>query len=455
MQGLQHSSYILVQDRLSTGGSFILCDANGRGFPMRYASQGFVELFGHNAAECMGMKCGDLVTNNFDMEKIAGLANGLTMEQVHQSSSFVKQHAGEQCQAMMANPHGAQGFSLVLNRTKDNEYLVIELVMFVHMHPAFGWAYTVGIQTDITPEVPVGLLLQLAQDRTSYETFLQGREELLQQRLGHLALGDDTTMQYLHEKAGDMWRYMMQGVTSTKPDSSATAGTTNLSDLVSAASHSDTGSESSSDSSSGTTSNADSFVNEAHFCRSLGGIWRGTVDKVMGGYDQEFNFFADGSTIQVEIMGHRVLGQYVLDCDKSPMHFDIKLPGSLNAPPPPAVPYIIHLVGDELHLCCSVTADARPHAFDGAGYIIMCRPKVMEAVIESESAELDDEKEADGVVEDATAFNIATQAMYEQPVDASPGAGQSVSQKGLACAIGSFVLSFTVVSLMVRRRWQL
>eukprot|EP00406_Dinophysis_acuminata_P078863 CAMPEP_0179266604 /NCGR_PEP_ID=MMETSP0797-20121207/29501_1 /TAXON_ID=47934 /ORGANISM="Dinophysis acuminata, Strain DAEP01" /LENGTH=43 /DNA_ID= /DNA_START= /DNA_END= /DNA_ORIENTATION= len=43
---MQSTQYALLQDHLSTNGSFILCDTNAQGFPMLYASQGFVDLFG-------------------------------------------------------------------------------------------------------------------------------------------------------------------------------------------------------------------------------------------------------------------------------------------------------------------------------------------------------------------------------------------------------------------------
>ena len=53
--------YLLAQDRLSTGGNFILCDASADRYPIRYASQGFGDLFGFAPGECLGKNCGDLV----------------------------------------------------------------------------------------------------------------------------------------------------------------------------------------------------------------------------------------------------------------------------------------------------------------------------------------------------------------------------------------------------------
>ena len=87
LQPLGQAPYMLAQDRLSTGGNFILCDACADRCPIRYASLGFEDLFGYRKSECLGKNCGDLVGRPAILVRDPGLtrvaeASGLAPKQV-------------------------------------------------------------------------------------------------------------------------------------------------------------------------------------------------------------------------------------------------------------------------------------------------------------------------------------------------------------------------------------
>jgi len=212
--------YIRTQDRLSTQGSFILCDMKTTGFPIRYASQGFVDLFEYSAAECAGAKCGALVGAPSILEDPTSLAQAaatadMSLGAVQEVLGQLTGYAAGECKSMVAAPETRRSFALLVNRKKSGKLFVCELTMLVQRHPALGWSYSVGLQSDITREVSVGQLLRAQASTGGYAKLIASREQAMQNQLEVLGMQQDDVIEYLNEKAGEMWHDLMVDMSST------------------------------------------------------------------------------------------------------------------------------------------------------------------------------------------------------------------------------------------------
>jgi len=116
-----------------------------------------------------------------------------------------------------------------------------------------------------------------------------------------------------------------------------------------------------------------SEVQQRRFQDSLMGVWNGTVNEVLGGYDQEMDFL-DEHQVRVEVLGRSIIGRYWVDCSHEPHHLNIQVPMQdvpPGMPPPPPVPYIARIDDEGLHLCCPYLKMERPTDFEGPGHCIM------------------------------------------------------------------------------------
>ena len=170
-----------------------------------------MDLFGFPASECLGRKCGDLVQKPVAQDKdVAGLpkATNLSKEEIDWALKFLIEYTAEEVRKMVVNPNEHVAFALVLNRRRNKGLFVNELVMHSHHHPTFGWSYCVGLQRDATKEVTVKRLLYAAA-RGGYAELVQSRQAAMKIRVSNLGIFGDQAIQYLHEKAGEMWQNMM------------------------------------------------------------------------------------------------------------------------------------------------------------------------------------------------------------------------------------------------------
>lgn len=236
---MQTMQYMLLQDRLSTKGSFILCDVQANGFPIRYASQGFLDLFKHSAKACQGVKCGALVGAPAILKtpksmELCSAASDQNPEELESKFDVFTSYGAEECRLMMKTPETKIGFFLALNCTKGGEVIVCEIIMLVHEHPHFGWSYSLGIQTDVTSEISVAQLLSACTSRERYVELVTGREAKLSQKVLALGLKDSNTEEYLKEKAEEMWQALMFDAFPSKPTKNplATLSSTTLSTSV-------------------------------------------------------------------------------------------------------------------------------------------------------------------------------------------------------------------------------
>lgn len=114
-------------------------------------------------------------------------------------------------------------------------------------------------------------------------------------------------------------------------------------------------------------------VPKCKFSDALSGSWHGTVNEVLGGYDQEMEFL-DETSVRVEVLGRSIIGKYWLDVEHDPFHLNIQVPHAEippGMPPPPPVPYIARIDEVGLHLCCPYLKMDRPKEFVGPGYVLM------------------------------------------------------------------------------------
>lgn len=111
------------------------------------------------------------------------------------------------------------------------------------------------------------------------------------------------------------------------------------------------------------------------FQSQLKGIWHGTVDDNLGGYDQEMEFL-DETQVRVAVLGRSIVGKYWVDGAENPQHLNIQVPmqeAPPGMPPPPPVPYIAKIDSEGLHICCPFMTMDRPAKFEGPGYCLMLR----------------------------------------------------------------------------------
>jgi len=195
---------------------FVLCDIGRQGFPIQYVSEGFASLYGYGQAECVGKSCGDLMgarSIKQNVEALARLADvsGLAQDRVSDALDVLRAHAGQQCCAMCSEEHF--GFSLQLNRKKDGEVFVCELLMVVLKRPELGWSFALGFQRDVTRFVSVESLLSAAA-HGKLQCLVDESKSGIQNRLAQLGIGGGDVAKHVHDNA-------VQRSKALKPSSSA------------------------------------------------------------------------------------------------------------------------------------------------------------------------------------------------------------------------------------------
>eukprot|EP00443_Scrippsiella_acuminata_P048640 CAMPEP_0115188564 /NCGR_PEP_ID=MMETSP0270-20121206/11076_1 /TAXON_ID=71861 /ORGANISM="Scrippsiella trochoidea, Strain CCMP3099" /LENGTH=564 /DNA_ID=CAMNT_0002601751 /DNA_START=66 /DNA_END=1760 /DNA_ORIENTATION=+ len=188
--------------------SFVLCDANSQGFPIRHASPGFQDLFMYSSEECFGQKCGELVGSqsvvNHSLVAAAELS-GLAEAEAEAALHIVAGHASGEIRAMAANPSDRVAFTIVVNRTKSGSLVPCEVDMRILRHPVLGWSYCVGLQRGISGKISAASVLHAAaQGVEAFGTFVDSHRGKDQAARKVLSCGAST--QYLHSIAAKMWQ---------------------------------------------------------------------------------------------------------------------------------------------------------------------------------------------------------------------------------------------------------
>jgi len=135
--------------------SFVLCDFDAPGNPIKYASQSFVDLYGYDANECEGKSVGPLVggysilCHEKDLAVFAGEV-GVQVPAVVHGMTFLMDRVRELSARIRGNPQ-ARGHVLQLHRRQDGRALVCD--MGVGRGSVLGWPCYAVVQRplQITP----------------------------------------------------------------------------------------------------------------------------------------------------------------------------------------------------------------------------------------------------------------------------------------------------------------
>lgn len=190
---------------------FILCDALSSRFPVRYASQGFIDLYELGQADVSGRPCGDIVGGEAvkrDGVALAGLAEraGLSEAEATTGLDVLTHFVGDQCHSMLERPKSKLGFALLVNRRGSGALFTCELLMFMIRRPRCGWCCALGMQRDVTNEISPEHVLTAAV-RGQYEQLVDKRRDALKARLVRLGAGtgsDKGLVEFMYKAVGDL-----------------------------------------------------------------------------------------------------------------------------------------------------------------------------------------------------------------------------------------------------------
>eukprot|EP00930_Biecheleria_cincta_P018875 TRINITY_DN14564_c0_g1_i1.p1 TRINITY_DN14564_c0_g1~~TRINITY_DN14564_c0_g1_i1.p1 ORF type:complete len:583 (-),score=114.26 TRINITY_DN14564_c0_g1_i1:247-1947(-) len=219
--------------------SFVICDCNSNGFPIRYVSQGFEELYGYDADECAGRNCGQLVGGSSlleggdeDILHKAAAAADITDAEAMQAVRIMAAAAGEAARRSVTGGLAASApceSLLLLNRRKDGSSFVCEMSLCRNEHPTLAWSYQVGVQRDVTNELPVSRLLrEAAKGADRYNALCENwRSRHATLKEGNLTLALGASPELLHAAAKKTWTDVLSsGLKAKKGSKSSNASRT-------------------------------------------------------------------------------------------------------------------------------------------------------------------------------------------------------------------------------------
>lgn len=215
--------------------SYVICDSKAKGFPIRHVSKGFQELFGYDASECVGMRCGEMIGGAGLLNHKPGMAMlnkvasdlGLSEEQANAGIKRMTQAAEEAVQTV--NQGGSSPSVLLINTRKNGELFVCEMSLCKNQHPTMGWHYHAGIQRDVSDRISVERLLQAASEGVSYDQICQEWRTTTVPKLGEtLAEKLGASRHDLHSVAEQMWKDELAKVFQKKDGSKTAAPDTDM-----------------------------------------------------------------------------------------------------------------------------------------------------------------------------------------------------------------------------------
>ncbi|CAE7210504.1 unnamed protein product [Symbiodinium sp. CCMP2456] len=215
--------------------SYVICDSKAKGFPIRHVSKGFQELFGYDASECVGMRCGEMIGGAGLLNHKPGMAMlnkvasdlGLSEEQANAGIKRMTQAAEEAVQTV--NQGGSSPSVLLINTRKNGELFVCEMSLCKNQHPTMGWHYHAGIQRDVSDRISVERLLQAASEGVSYDQICQEWRTATVPKLGEtLAEKLGASRHDLHSVAEQMWKDELAKVFQKKDGSKTAAPDTDM-----------------------------------------------------------------------------------------------------------------------------------------------------------------------------------------------------------------------------------
>lgn len=117
--------------------SYVICDPKKKGHPIRHASQGFQELFGYSASECIGLQVPScLGAPMAELTKI-GHSCGLSADETRQRIERIQEAAEEAAQCAA---EGTSTSSPLLLTKRNGEVIACEISWCQSSHPKLGWS---------------------------------------------------------------------------------------------------------------------------------------------------------------------------------------------------------------------------------------------------------------------------------------------------------------------------
>ncbi|CAE7239384.1 unnamed protein product [Symbiodinium necroappetens] len=171
--------------------SFVLCDAATKGFPILHASLGFQKLYGFNQEECFDSSCGALVGADGilkDPLAVTAAERQIGSPQAGLAAGFAVMHDVMVDFVDDVVHQRETNFPAVLtvNRKSNGQLFTCQMSLMRKHHPELGWSYMVGLQQDVSSQIPVPELLKAAaQGHDGYKALCssQARRSKLAERL--------------------------------------------------------------------------------------------------------------------------------------------------------------------------------------------------------------------------------------------------------------------------------
>ena len=210
-----HSSAIRSHHRHRPGGSqsnalfdlpsYVICDSKAKGV-IRYATQGFQDLFGCTANDCEGQKLSPAnLLQSHELKKIS-LEAGLSCSEVATSIHRMTRAAEEAVQCAAGTCQVPAHVPVLLSHS-SGELFACEISWRKNVHPTLGWSYHAGLVQKISKDISVHGLLVAASQETSYAELRAERAETIQDGFSQ-ELAEE-----LHAAAEKMWKdEMAKGV---------------------------------------------------------------------------------------------------------------------------------------------------------------------------------------------------------------------------------------------------
>mmetsp|Transcript_60707 Transcript_60707/g.141990 ORF Transcript_60707/g.141990 Transcript_60707/m.141990 type:complete len:495 (-) Transcript_60707:70-1554(-) len=143
--------------------SFVLCDVATKGFPILHASPGFQKLYGLSHAECAASSCGKVVgAESILKDPLALQAAGLEIGGASAGVALVQDVMADFVEDVVHGREADFPSILAINRKSTGQLFTCQMSLMRKHHPELGWSYMVGLQQDISGQVPVSELLKTA-----------------------------------------------------------------------------------------------------------------------------------------------------------------------------------------------------------------------------------------------------------------------------------------------------
>lgn len=220
---MPNGAHLIMQDRLSTLGSFFLCDSepNQDGFLIRYVSEGFLDLTHSAVMDNIGFRCGNLYGSTRMLQckgELDDLANaiGYDPQKLISHVKWLWEYAFSRFSLL---DDGSQ-FVIVPIRTKDGSYLVVEVLLTRLTHPDLGFKFVV-CYAQVSDAISIAQLLDAVPggDVGNHADLVQQRKAMLVKHMTDIGFDSGESVLFFQNKMLDVWWMMLHETGTVKFDS--------------------------------------------------------------------------------------------------------------------------------------------------------------------------------------------------------------------------------------------